>query len=85
VSKDVRIRSYFSKTKGVTNKKNLKTLIQKISHSMSNIGEGGDTVMLEPNMPIAFLFPSRSTDASFDRFRASFPNLKLLLDPTSTH
>jgi len=42
--------------------------------------------MLEPNMPIACLFPSRNTDADFGRLGPSVPNLKLLLlDPTSTH
>jgi hypothetical protein len=42
--------------------------------------------MLEPNMPIACLFPNRNTDADFGRFGPSIPNLNLLLlDPTSTH
>jgi hypothetical protein len=70
----------FRGQKGYAYKTVLETLIQMISHSVRKIG--GSTIMLEPNIRVAGLFSSRSTDADFRRFRPSVPNLKLLpLDP----
>jgi hypothetical protein len=69
--------------KGHANNEVLKTLIQIIAHRKVKFpgegGGGGGIIMREPNLGVAGLFPSRSTDADFRRFGPSVPNLKVLL------